>query len=315
MNTTNDIGAASRTGQVNWLLELDQAITHGDEARLWHAMANLPDQDAATRELADKMPRLAYQQRGKVRLCELFMVPVLTGGDAPELFADQRTWKEAANCIMDAVGSWFGRTKSSLTMFPLIRPYDWLGTWKPHVLRSHLIAAMPGHRAAAKTEFLTQAIELPVAAPRLGFITFVATTTGGWVRLPEPDALVDERFKLVVSSILHRSPDVNAPTVLTPERVQFAVADGLCLWLDRLHQGVGITAWTVALHESSPDILRVSLELDDVSLRYTQFLARKHQVGVDGLEQLFSKLAQIAPMLDKPMDAPARQTRVVLDLT
>lgn len=316
MSTTTTTAANERGAEVNWLVELDGGIADGDEARIWRAMANLPDQDAATRELADKMPRVIYRQAGKVRLSELFMVPILTGSDAPGLFSDERAWSEAANCVMDAVESWFGPTRANVTMFPRIRPYDWLGTWKPHVLRKHLAATMPGDLGRTRTEFVTQAIDLPEHAPRLGFVTLVATTGKAWVELPAPNALVDERFKLVVSSILHRSPRTCAPMVLTPERVQYAVTDGLCLWLQQLHTQVPILGWTVAMDDRSPDIVRVSLQLDDPQVPYTQFLVRKHQVGIDGLHQLLATLGTLAPMLDRPMDAPAVQVqRVVLDLT
>lgn len=294
---------------------MERAITHGDEASLWRAVSRAPDQDVAMQELAERIPRMVYSHRGRPHLSEMFLAPVLATGVAAQMFSDEAAWRSAANCIEDTCRSWFGRTPARLKLFPFIRPYDWLGTWKPGVIQAHLLATVPGHKLP-QTEFATEIIDLPAQAPRLGFLAMVATTTDAWLTLPDVDGQHDSRFKVVVSSALHRSMRDQAPQALTPERVQFAVTDGLCRWLEELHASVTIESWMVSLQPSSPDVVRVTLRLDDATVPYTQFTVRKHQVGVFGMSELIEKLASLAEMMDEPMDTPTpRKQRVVLDLT
>jgi hypothetical protein len=297
-----------------WGFDMERAITYGDDAGVWRAIACAPDQDVAMQELADRVPRLVYSHRGQAHLSEMFLVPVLASGDAERLFSDQATWRSAAHCIEDTSRSWFGRTPARIKLFPFVRPYDWLGTWKPSVLRAHLLATVPGQKLPS-AEFVTEVIDLPAGAPRLGFLAMVATTADAWLTLPDVDGQHDARFKAVVSSALHHSRNDQPPQTLTPERVQYAITDGLCRWLQELHAAVRIQGWMVALQPTSPDVLRFTLRLGDKKVPHTQFTVRKHQVGVFGLSEVIDKLVGLAEMLDQPMDAAARTQRVVLDLT
>ncbi|MBE7942260.1 MULTISPECIES: hypothetical protein [Ramlibacter] len=135
--------------RAQWGIEVDRAILQGDEASLWQALARAADQDSAMQEIADRIPRLIYNHRGQVHLSELFLAPVLATGEAAQLFDDKGAWRSAANCIEDTCRSWFGRTAARLKLFPYVRPYDWLGTWRPNVLRSHLLATVPGQKLRA----------------------------------------------------------------------------------------------------------------------------------------------------------------------
>ena len=144
----------------------------------------------------------------------------------------------------------------------------------------------------------------------------VVTSERGWPRMPEVDTLRDTRFKSVVSYALQGGPGSPQSTVLPPDRLQYAVADGLALWLHELHQAVPITGWTAAPITASPDVVKVTLALESESVPLTQFTMRKHQIGLEGVEGVLSMLQSLAPILDAPMDLPARkQERKVLDLT
>lgn len=67
------------------------------------------------------------------------------------------------------------------------------------------------------------------------------TNDRGWPQLAEVNTLRDNRFKTVVSHALIEDIAL-PPTVLTPDRVQFAVTDGLCLWLHLLNEAVQSSA-------------------------------------------------------------------------
>jgi len=301
--------------QPNWWHEFDRAIVRGDEEGMWLALSHLPDQDAAMRELADKVPRLSYQRRGRLQFSELMMVPVLSPAQSPDLLTDDATWRQARACLEDAAKSWFLRTGAALLMFPRIRPYHWIGTWRPSIIRQHLMAAVPG-QAHKSAQFVDQQLHLPSGVPRLGFIALLATTATGWLRLPAPDYSQDHRFSLVVSSMLHVDRYAPAPVVKTPSRVQEAVPDGLCLWLNEFHKAVPIVGWTTSLQAGAPDVVRITLKVEDAQVPLTQFTVRMHQVGTDGLTQILSTLCTLAPMLDQPFDVqPARQQPISIDLT
>lgn len=298
----------------NWLLELDRAISHNDEESLWRAVGNLPDQEAALREVADKIPRLAYQQRGRVKLSEMFLAPLIVPGEYAGVLTDKSVWRESCACITQAVYSWFARTKADVRVFSELRPYDWIGTWRPAVIRHHLMANVPG-MPKPSVDFGVRHMELPARAPRLGFIAMVATSATSWLQLTAPDAGVDTRYQMVVGAALQRSPEMPMPIALAPARIQDAVAEGLGRWLDELQEAVGIVSWTTFLQPGNQDLVRIALQLDDMRVPHTQFNVRMHQVGMDGLTYILHKLGQIAPMLDQPMDLPQRTERVVLPLT
>lgn len=295
-----------------WLTDLDQAIRSGDDQGLWHVLAQHTDQVEAHHRLATQVSRLAYLVGDRPRFSELFLVPVIAA-PGTEILNTADVWRQADICINEALQSWLP-PKSRKTVFAGIQPYDWIGGWRPNILRCHLQSTVPGQQM--KVTFLTETIDCPVEAPRLGFICMVVTSERGWPRMPDVDTLRDTRFKSVVSYALQAGPGSHQPTVLPPDRLQYAVADGLALWLHELHQAVPITGWTAAPITASPDVVKVTLALQSESVPVTQFTMRKHQIGLEGVEGVLTMLQSLAPILDVPMDLPARkQQRRVLDLT
>jgi len=312
--TTNEHGQPHAGSPVNWLTVMDHAITQGDERRLWQALYEHHDQEEAHRRMADQMPRLAYSlENGRLRTVELFFAPVVCEQDHP-LFKEEGAWPQYSRCVQDALHSWF-QTDARMSTFSGLRPYDWVGTWRPAVLREHLLSVMPGY-AKKRLEFLTNWLHLPPEAPRLGFVMVAITTEGRWLHLPASSPQVDGRYKMVISGLFHQAEKQEPPAVLPPDHVQYAVASGLRLWLSELHKRVPVTGWTVAPHEQSLDVVKVTLELTSDSVPYMQFPIRRHQIGVEGMHQVLQFLSELAPMLDKPMDVEQRMPqRVVLDLT
>ena len=290
---------------VEWLANLNDAIQAGDEQALWQLLAQHGDQVEAHHKLATQIARLAYLIRGKPRFSEMFLVPVIDAANG-RVVDNEGAWKHASYCIGEALESWLP-PKVRKTVFAGIRPYDWVGTWRPAILRSHLHSTVPGS-TVQKATFLTETIELPDKAPRLGFICMVLTGERGWPQLAA-NTLRDNRFKAVVGMALQPGERADAPTVLPADRMQFAVADGLCLWLCMLHQAVLITGWTVLPLAASPDVVKVTLALEDVSVRYSQFTLRKHQIGLEGVDAVLTMLHSLAPMIDVPMDMPQQHKR------
>lgn len=303
---TNQPMASQRASasSAQWLTDLNDAIQCGDDQGLWRLLEQHHDPVEAHHKLATQVARLAYLVGDRPRFSEIFLVPVI---EAPgtNLFGDDGIWRQADHCISETLDIWMP-PKTRKTVFAGIRPYDWIGTWRPGVLRFHLQSTVPGGQQK-KVTFLTETIECPPDAPRLGFICMVLTGDRGWPQLPPADTLRDNRFKAVVQYALQQGEGAPSPTVLTPDRMQFALTDGLCLWLHMLNEAVPITGWTAAPLAASPDVVKLTLAFQDEQVPFTQFTLRKHQVGLEGVESVLAMLKEIAPMMDAPMDMPRRE--------
>ena len=305
-------GASARSA-TQWLADLSQAINLDDDSGMWRLLEQHHDPVEAHHNLATEVARLAYRIADRTRFSEMFLVPVIEPSHGAVL-QNKDLWRQADFCLGEALNAWLP-PKTPKTVFAGVRPYDWIGTWRPGVLRSHLRSAVPGSRNP-KLSFLTEHIDCPKEAPRLGFICMVLTSERGWPQLPEASSLKDNRFKLVAGHALRANERALTPTILTPDRVQFAVTDGLCLWLHLLNEAVPLKGWSATPIVSTPDVVKITLHLDSEEVPWTQFTIRKHQIGLQGLDAVLTMLAAIAPSLDSPMDVPAVKRHVeVIDLT
>lgn len=296
-----------------WQTELSQAISLDDDSSVWRLLDQHHDPVEAHHSLATQVARLAYRIADRTRFSELFLVPVIEPSHGAVL-QNSELWRQADHCLGEALDAWLP-PKTPKTVFAGVRPYDWIGTWRPAVLRSHLRSAVPGS-AHPKLTFLTEHIDCPKEAPRLGFICMVLTSATGWPQLPEVNSLRDNRFKLVAGHAMRAHEHSMAPTVLTPDRVQYAVADGLCLWLHLLNEAVPLKGWSASPIASTPDVVRITLQLESTDVPWTQFTIRKHQIGLQGLDAVLQMLTALAPCLDSPMDLPLPARRLeVVDLT
>ncbi len=291
--------------QKSWRDLLDEAVSNVDEQAIWRLMDQQSSSEAAQDLLTNMVSRLAYVQLERNMYCELFMMPVVTMQGC-NVIDNQAVWKGVRNQVREALGSWFnddGRT----TLFDDIVPMDWITTWGPAVLRAHLERLIP-RSERIKVTFPTSQIVLPDEAPRLGFIVIGRTTHRGWRELPDANGLMDKRLKDVIKFCLQiQAPTPSSvmapvPIVLTPERIQFAIADGIAQWLNKLHETVGIEGWTVMPSLTARDVVKVTLKLRSEQVGLTQFTLRLHQIGNQGLSDILSILQHLAPMFDAPLD-------------
>ena len=120
----------------------------------------------------------------------------------------------------------------------------------------------------------------------------------------------------MINGPTHRAVVAIGTPDLTPDRVQYAVADGLCLWLHLLNEAVPLKGWSASPIASTPDVVRITLQLESTDVPWTQFTIRKHQIGLQGLDAVLQMLTALAPCLDSPMDLPLPARRLeVVDLT
>lgn len=300
---TNPLSAGSNANDtgLQWLTDLNQAIQAGNDLDLWRVIEQHRDPVEAHHKLATQVARLAYVVGDRSRFSEMFLVPVIESAGT-RLLEEDKLWRQADQCVGEALDSWLpARTRK--TVFAGIRPYDWIGTWRPGVLRCHLHSTVPGG-LNKKVTFLTETIDCPEDTPLLGFICMVLTSERGWPQLPAADTLRDNRFKSVVAYALQSHPKSTPPTVLAPDRMQFSVTDGLCMWLHLLNEAVPIKGWTAAPLAVSPDVVKVTLAFDHEVTPYSQFTIRKHQIGLEGVRSVLTMLQSIAPTFDTPMDMP-----------
>ena len=294
----------------NWINALDEAIRANDEHAIWGVMAQSPDPEDAHDKLATLVARMAYRYGSKNTYSELFLIPII---GSQELMLDATTWREASYAIGEAVDIWKPKNTTK-SIFNGLRVYDWVGTWNPEVIRKHLLKTVPG-QTSNELRVVTEVVEIPARAPKLGFVLFVLSGTAGWPRLDKITPQQDERIKSIISFSLQTMPD-QSPVVLPPERTQFAIPDGLCMWLKLLHEQVGIKGWAVAPIVVTPDVIKVTLALDDNEVPYTQFTLRKHQMGLRGLNSILLMLEQLAPNMEVPMDLKQLKKRMQIhDLT
>lgn len=267
-------------------LEVLAALEASDDERLWRTFRNSLDEDHLLRVIADEAPRMLHQSRGGPYFSELYLVPVIEDV-AGAVIANDVCWKGAEKCISDAVRAWHGRTADQ-TVFRGVRPYEWIAAWEPSALRQHLRAKGTGARR--DFTFNPQPLLLPDGAPRLGFVVLAIGQRKAWPQLPVPDTLRDARFRQVVA---HALADSRAAEVLPPDQVSAALTDGICLWLAKVHEAVGIKAWDLSPCPSKPDALRVCLTLGTRGA-LLEFDVRRHQVAPVGTDCISAMLASIA---------------------
>lgn len=289
----------------HWMTELDRAVSHTDEDAIWRIMDAQAQNEEAHEALANMVSRMAYQYRGIPVYSEIFMMPVMAEPGCSIMGIDA-AWKAAGERIKESLGEWFNKGYRVI-VFNGIQPMDWVTTWTPAVLRNHLVTMIP-NSGPVRPEFETETVRLPEGAPRLGFVMIGLTRNRAWPELPGADSLRDNRFKDVIRYSLQLSAQtppgyrVAPPTVLTPERVQYAVTDGISLWINRLHETVGIEGWMILPSRFSRDVVKVTLKLSDKEVVYTQFTLRLHQIGMQGLNEIVAMLSECAQSMDIPLD-------------
>lgn len=316
-----DDGLSAATGEwsnESWRDALDVAVRETNEPAIWSILASQQNSDEAHEALANLVGRMAYSHGEKNIFCELFMMPIITEHGC-NVINQKDVWKCVRQTTRDALRSWFSK-EVGFTLFEGILPMDWITTWRPKILRDHLNRMLPGS-AHLSAEFLTENIDLPDHAPKLGFVTMACSSMRGWPEVPEVNASMDKRLKDVVRHALQisvmtpSSMMAPVPTVLPPERLQFSITDGISLWLMKLHEAVGIASWTVMPSIANPDVVKITLRLNDEKVPLTQFAVRLHQIGLQGLNDIMSVLTNTAPHMEVPADMTQEQFKSLLTST
>jgi len=297
-----------------WHSQLGDAIKHSDEARMWQLINTHDDQEEAHEALATLVSRMAYRVGERVRFNEMFLLPVIQPA-GNTLIGNDGLWKQASFAISEALDTWLGK-RTFKTVFNGVRPFDWVSTWRTGIIRSHLMRTVPGAHPE-KISAMVEDIVLPRNAPQLGFICMVLTSEHGWPQLPATNTMRDERLKKVVGFALDEGNTTSPrPIVLTPDRVQFALPDAVGVWLLQLHETIGILGWSAIPIASTPDVVKITLRLHSDEVPWTQFVLRKHQTGLQGLDDTMRLLASLSPFMDTPNDMPASERKLrATDLT
>lgn len=313
-----NLDALNGTDQESWLAALNSAISATDEGAIWEIMHGQQHNDEARDVLASLVSRLAFSHENSNIHCELFMLPVISHPTA-EITNNNAIWKSVRETAIEALLKWFPRD-NKLVVFEGILPMDWISTWTPKVLRGHLERLLPSASSNSVVSFETESIDLPIEAPRLGFITMACSRKGDWPGIPDADTQRDHRLKNVLKFALQISTPAqgnsmsNPPTVLTPERVQYAITDGVALWLTQLHDAVGIEGYAVMPSGKAADVVKITLKLNSESVPYTQFALRHHQIGNQGLQDILGLLQSTAKNLEIPSDMSAAQVKQYLQM-
>lgn len=180
--------------------------------------------------MATLVSRLAYRINSRTRFCEIFLMPVIAPADW-EVVGSDAAWKTACFAVGDALDRWLPR-KTTKTVFHGIRPFDCVSAWHPVALRSHLYRTVPGNdQGVISTQI--EKVTLPDEAPRQGFLCMVLTSELGWPTV-STNTMADLRLREVTAFALQEAVHLPAPIVLSPDRVQFAILEGVCRWLSEL---------------------------------------------------------------------------------
>lgn len=252
----------AKLGERDWRESLGAAVLKTDEEAIWEIMAEQLNNDEAHSTLASMVSRMAYQHAGKNMYCELFMMPVIAPPGC-KIVNSADVWKAVRSTANEALVQWF-RKDVALTIFDGIMPMDWITTWRPKIIRDHLNRLLPGNERL-KAEFLTENIDLPDDAPRLGFVAIACSSRNGWPDIPDANTLRDKRLMDVILRALQISAPTEGhamapiPKVLAPERLQFAITDGISSWLMQLHDTVGIESWALMPSHTTPDVVKVTM--------------------------------------------------------
>jgi hypothetical protein len=292
---------AAQSDSKSWFDKLDDAVARTDEPAIWRLMEEQSSQEGVHDTLASLVSRMAYVYGETNVYSELLMMPIVTMPGC-DIMNNAMVWQGVRHQMSSALARWFN-DDGKTTLFDAITPMDWITTWRPSILRAHLTRLVP-NAPNSNVTFETSTIALPDDAPRLGFVVIGRTSNKGWRELPNANPLMDQRLKDVVKHCLQIQAPTPAglmapePIVLTPERIPYAIADGVSLWLNKLHECVGIDGWTVMPSGVSNDVVKITLRLQSTDVELTQFTLRLHQIGNQGLHDVLSMLQHLAPMFE-----------------
>jgi hypothetical protein len=299
----------TRADPVLWLTQLDRAVHHGNEPEIWRLVESHQPKDQAYRILAKKLSRINFlRETDNVwsRIYgELIFIPLLASHTS-KLITNTAIRSPARVEIRRALADWF-RDGSWCSLFAEVLPLDKLIYFKPSAWQV-LMRQFMQQGSQSKIMVPNQTIDLPSNVPQLGFIIIGRSAEFGWRDMPKANGIADLRLQeLIKYSLLMHAQDGdfhenNAATVLAPQRMHEAITSGICFWLRRMHEVVGIEGWMLLPCLNEHEVLKVTLKLGSSEVQHSQFLLRLHEVGWTGLHQILNALQEIAPLLDAPSD-------------
>jgi hypothetical protein len=236
-----------------------EAVTDGDEARIWSLYRNTPNPDrfydwldAFASHLTFERPHPTDPPRGLRSHASLFMLPVLFAPNCANKPASQPTYEDAGVEVQRCIQTWFG-TAGRVHLFVAPMGYEHICTWSPtqmqHMLQ-HLVQPT-GVRLPALPERVA-ALCLPPEAPTLAFFVGALERPLARPEIPLRSALEDAQLRQHVAArlALCGTSSQPAPWVGVPACFAQAAKEGLDHWLQALDAGVGLRSWDVLpVHE------------------------------------------------------------------
>jgi hypothetical protein len=284
-----------------WLQHLIQAVEQENQTAIWSLMDEHIGNEIAQQLLADEVCRTAAPSQNGTTHTELYLVPVIAPNNCA-IFNSREAWDLANLTMQGLIANWFGQYHR-IQILDRIFPMEWIAAWDPSDLRRVLGHAKPG--SAGPLPVISHAlVGLPHSAPRLGFIAMTVTAQGHWPAVP-PESRDDVRFADIARHTLCMASEANGvapielPAVLTPDRMQYAFADGACLWVRMLHERIGILGWHVQPTAVKQDSVNILLQLAHDQVPVTFITLRLHQIGAAGFQEVVAQLGMCAPNMDQ----------------
>lgn len=284
-----------------WVRRLALAVEKVDQTAIWGLMNQHLGNEMAQQLLADEVSRSTADTAKGLEVTELYLVPVVAPSNSG-VFSSPEVWTYANSTLQGLISDWFG-AGHRIKILDRVFPMEWVAAWDPADLRRVLALATQGSSGPLPVASHSQ-IPLPLAAPRLGFIAMTVSAVGRWPCTP-PESRNDVRFAEIARHTLCMASEstgltpTHLPAVLTPDRMQYAFTDGVCLWVRMLHERIGIVGWHIQPTTVKQDSVNILVHLADEMLPVTYITLRLHQIGAAGFQDIVAQLWMCAPNLDQ----------------
>lgn len=281
-------------------LEVESALIHGDNTKLW-ALADTGLQQAVffdavrthvfNESFQKKKGRAVVAQKNS----SMFMWPVVF---------EKSDWNEILKKLTDDDGTSFVNTVNSLSkwmnfkvdvgMLKTPLSYQFIVGQDPVEIRKFL-DALCQRTSVDAIGFETPGLQLPVDAPQLAFYVGSMTKEGGWPVLPDasagPTFDLSRRLHSTINFVTQNAKQDDGFVVGVPELADKALVSGLRLWLASLHKKYEFGRWDV--FTCGGDRIDLSVELKNCEQSDARIPLRGYQIGMDGIESLVREVKQL----------------------
>lgn len=259
-----------------------RAVAAGDDdMALRHAIAQ-PDQQLAWSQLAKACTRNVWLHHGRPLFGQLMAIPVIH----EDAWPDQPPILDNSGCqtVTDAVNACL-QGACALLIFARLRNYACVSTWSPSILEDHLRCVHDRNLLAP--EYAHKRGLLAGCSLQLSFVFVVVVSRRNWPDSPFPTPEAVTQMARAVGKCL-RGPASKSLClqVLQPELFQDAITTGLCTWLSRLHERSRVQSWKFRAESVPVDAVNVEIGHGCSTPIRENFIVRRHQVGLRGLQAL-----------------------------